>query len=141
MTKGGEAVEVKGNGYGPGGRLPYSKSPSTAFNYDVIANTDDGYFLRYTLYVTFAMRRSCGAAWRDAARRRTTPGVASPSKVRAVYPVMAGWPAARVIALGCTPTIHRNKATPISNRQLRSTILLSSPTPSSPRYCIDTASR
>lgn len=29
----------------------YSKSPSTAFNYDVIANTDDGYFLRYTLYI------------------------------------------------------------------------------------------
>lgn len=28
------------------------KSPSTAFNYDVIANTDDGYFLRYTLYIT-----------------------------------------------------------------------------------------
>lgn len=29
----------------------YNKSPSTAFNYDVIANTDDGYFLRYTLYI------------------------------------------------------------------------------------------
>ena len=43
-----------------GGRSPYSKSPSTAFNYDVIANTDDGYFLRYTLYVTFAMRREAG---------------------------------------------------------------------------------
>ena len=53
-------AEVKGNGYGPGGRSPYSKSPSTAFNYDVIANTDDGYFLRYTLYVTFAMRREAG---------------------------------------------------------------------------------
>lgn len=30
----------------------HCKSPSTAFNYDVIANTDDGYFLRYTLYIT-----------------------------------------------------------------------------------------
>lgn len=46
-----------------GGREPFAgerrwsavvrcKSPSTAFNYDVIANTDDGYFLRYTLYIT-----------------------------------------------------------------------------------------
>lgn len=29
----------------------YSKSPSTTFNYDVIANIDDGYFLGYTLYI------------------------------------------------------------------------------------------
>lgn len=37
-----------------GGRpsVVHCKSPSTAFNYDVIANTDDGYFLRYTLYIT-----------------------------------------------------------------------------------------
>lgn len=45
------------------GREPFAgavvrcKSPSTAFNYDVIANTDDGYFLRYTLYITRAALR------------------------------------------------------------------------------------
>lgn len=27
---------------------------------------------------------------------------------------MVGWPVACVIALGCAPTIHRDKATPIS---------------------------
>lgn len=38
------------------------KSPSTAFNYDVIANTDDGYFLRYTLYITRGPTASCSRA-------------------------------------------------------------------------------
>lgn len=37
---------------GPSVVVVRCKSPSTAFNYDVIANTDDGYFLRYTLYIT-----------------------------------------------------------------------------------------
>ncbi|KAI4479776.1 hypothetical protein M0804_010826 [Polistes exclamans] len=48
-----------GDGGGGGGRSSYTKSPSTAFNYDVIANTDDGYFLRYTLYITTTAHNSC----------------------------------------------------------------------------------
>lgn len=55
---GGRTARVAGGGGGGpvcGGRwsaVVRCKSPSTAFNYDVIANTDDGYFLRYTLYIT-----------------------------------------------------------------------------------------
>lgn len=55
---GGRTARVAGGGGGEpfaGGRwsaVVRCKSPSTAFNYDVIANTDDGYFLRYTLYIT-----------------------------------------------------------------------------------------